>query len=207
MHLTIDAVLDDDVTAGTVIGVLVCPGALTAFQHDGIIVHMHITAMNEHITAHIQVDGIRAGPTATGINRGYILCRRINETTQITYILTTVEMIRPERRVDNLHILNRHILRIRDIDITRAHRLHIGALGIILTANPEFLPVFLSVAVDGTWPRNREAIDTIGIHQCCKIVECLTFHTGLHNLKVSNTVGALQFPTLLYQKMRSRLKE
>ena len=110
-------------------------------------------------------------------------------------------MISPERRVDDLHILNRHILTIRDVHITRAHGLHIRTLGIILTADPELFPIFLSVTIDRSRTRNGKTVHTVSIYQSSEIVERLSFHTGLDNLEIADAVRAFQLAPLFYQEM------
>ena len=116
-------------------------------------------------------------------------------------------MICPERRVDDLHILHGDILAIRDVDITRTHRLDIRTLRIILTTDPELLPVFLSITIDHTRPRDGEAVHTVSIDQCGEVVERLALHTRLHDLEITDTVRALQLSPLLYQQMGLRLEE
>ena len=157
--------------------------------------------MDQHILADIDINGIRTGTTTLGIHWCHILSRCKDEATQIAHILTAIEMVRPERRVDDLHILHGHILTVRDVHVTRTHRLHIRTLRIILTTDPELLPVLLSVAVDGTRTRDGETVHTVGIHQCSKVVERLSLHTGLHDLEVTDAVRALQLSPLLYQQV------
>ena len=97
MHLAVYAVLDNDVRTGAIVRVLISPRALAALQHNGVIVHVHVTAMNQHILADIKVDGIARRSTALGVNGRHILCGSIDETAQVSHILATVEVIRPKR--------------------------------------------------------------------------------------------------------------
>ena len=59
MYLSVTTVLNQYALAGAIIRVFIGPGTLTTFQHHGIIVHMHETAVDEHIGTGIDVDGIR----------------------------------------------------------------------------------------------------------------------------------------------------
>ena len=80
MHLTIGTIFDDDIRTRTIVRVLVSPGALASFQYHCIVIHMHITTMNQHILADIKIDGIRTGTATTRIHWGNILRRSKDET-------------------------------------------------------------------------------------------------------------------------------
>ena len=59
MHTSVTAVQYEDTFTRSVRLILIRPGTLTAFQHHGIIVDMHKTAVDENIRTHIDIDGIR----------------------------------------------------------------------------------------------------------------------------------------------------
>ena len=58
MHLTIAAVLYQDALTVAIGFVLVSPRALATLQHHGVIVDMHVTAVDEHVGTYVDVDGV-----------------------------------------------------------------------------------------------------------------------------------------------------
>ena len=116
-------------------------------------------------------------------------------------------MIGPERRIDNAHVLHGDVLGVGDIDISRTQGLEVGTVTVELSANPEFLPVGLPVAVDSTRAGDGEAVASVGIDQGSKVVECLPLHAGLQELEVADAVAATQFAVLLDKQVCAWLEE
>ena len=80
VYLAIRTIFYNNISARAIVGILICPSSFTALQHNGIVVHMHITAVNQHVLTHIQINGIRTRATALRINRCHVLRRSKNET-------------------------------------------------------------------------------------------------------------------------------
>ena len=96
VHLTIGTVFDNDIRVRTIIGILIRPCTLAALQYYGIIIDMHVTAMNQHVPTDIEVDGIRAGAATFRVDWRHIFRRRKDETSQIAHVLAAVEVVGPE---------------------------------------------------------------------------------------------------------------
>ena len=105
VHRTITTVLNNDVIARSVVGILVGKCSLSTLQHDSIVIHIHIAATNEHVMTDINVYGI-------GARTLHSLGGRIDVQVKITDVVGTIDMIRPERGIDQPDILNRHVLTI-----------------------------------------------------------------------------------------------
>ena len=163
--------------------------------------------MDEHVLTHVEVDGIGAGAAALGVDGRHALGGGVDEAAQVAHVLAAVEMVSPEGRVDNLHVLHGDVLRVRNIDIARAQGFQIGTVAVELAANPELLPVGLSVAVDGAGAGNSETVHAVGIDQGGKIVERLALHAGFDNGEVLDARRALQLAALLNQKVGLGLEE
>ena len=116
-----------------------------------------------------------------------------------------IYMICPERRVDESHILNSHVLTVGDIGQSWALRILIGAFRVPRTAQPELTPVVQSVAIYRAMAANRQAIHTIRIHQGREILAGLSLDTRRHHRVVYDTVGALQ--SSLYIQVGALLEE
>ena len=86
---TVVAVLHQNPLVGTIFRCGICPRALTAFQHNGIIVHFQIAVFDQHIRADINVDGIGTGSR----NR---MGRRENAAVQVFHMVAAVQMTCPE---------------------------------------------------------------------------------------------------------------
>ena len=200
VNAAIMAVFDDDVMVGTVVGILVGPGALATLEHDGIVVDAHIATVNQHILADIDVDGITArGFDARGGGK--------DMASEIAHILAAVEVVGPEGAVDELHVLHGHVLAVGDIDQTGTHGLEVGTLAVILAADPKLFPVVAAVAVDGSLAGDGEAVHSVGIDEGGKILEGLTLHAGGDELEVADAVTALEHALLLNQQIHALLEE
>ena len=207
MHLAISTIAHHNTLARTVIWIFVRPGALATFQNHGIVAHIHKATTDKHILTCIQVNGIARRCALLGINRCHIVSRGKDIAPQIANTLTLIQMIRPERRVNDAHILYCNILRMRDIHISWTHSLQICAVLIELSTNPEFLPISLTITINGAWTCNSEAIAPIGIDQSRKIVQGLTLHTCFHQFEIAYAVTASQLAIFLNLQMRSWLKK
>ena len=90
MHRTIVAVLHQDIIAGSVLGCLVSKGALTSLKHHSIIVHIHVAATHHHIVTSVNIDGIRRR-SLDALGRG------VDIKIKVAHMITTVDMVGPER--------------------------------------------------------------------------------------------------------------
>ena len=85
MHKTVMAVLYQHATVRTVVRIAVCPSSFPAFQHHGIIVHTDAAAVDQHVFAHIDIDGIATR------SLGILRCvRSIDGTPEILHPFATV---------------------------------------------------------------------------------------------------------------------
>ena len=224
--LAVTTFINQHVIHRSVLGSLICPRALAALYHHSIIVYLHVTALHLYIMAHIQVDGI-AGWGAMFLcvaRRNNALGGSIDEVIKVSHAFASVQMIGPERRVDEIHVLNRYVPAVREIYQTGAHRLQIGTSPIIHTSVPELFPIHKAVAVDTTLlsgkpvlvrcslpicfrsvARDAEAVQSICINECGKVLQGLTFQTSLQESEVAYAVRPF-YPSLNV-KVGSLLKE
>ena len=164
MHSTIGAVLDEHIIYRSILWCLVCPGALTALDGDGIIVYAHVAAIYQHIVTNINVDGIAAWcPHATGWGE--------DGAAKEADMVATVDVVGPERTVLNMHILQGYVAGVADIDEARTLCILIGALAVPGATNPELLPVMITVSIDGTRTGNGESVAFLGIDECEKYLQ------------------------------------
>ena len=80
-------------------------------------------------------------------------------------MVTLIDMISPEGRVDQMDILDSHIPGIRHVGQTRTLGILVGALAVPLTTNPELLPILQTIAIDSSPATDGKAIKTIGIDE------------------------------------------
>ena len=206
VNLPVGAVLNDDVVVRTVVRVLVGPGPLAAFQHHGIVVHMHETPVHQHVVAVVNVYGIAAGGTALRLLGKHVLRGRVDIASQETHMMAAIDMVGPERTVHQPHVLHRNVRAVADIGKARTHGFEIGALAVVLPANPKLLPVEVSVAVDGSRAADGEPVEAVGVHQGGEILDALTLHAAVHEPEVADAVAAFQ-PSALSHAQVSALSE
>ena len=101
-------------------------------------------------------------------------------------------MIGPERTVHQFHILHGYIIRITDVDQSGTLRIFVRACAVPLPADPEFLPIMESVAVDGTLSGDGEAVDTIGIDKSGKIIARFPLDSGGQDGEIGYSVATFQ---------------
>ena len=200
VHNTVLAMLDEDVEAGAVVGIRVGPCALAALDGHGIVVDRHVTPVDEHIVAGVNIDGIAAGSLQP-------LGGRKDVAAEKAHVVAAVEVVGPEGAVGKGDVLHGHIVAVRQVHEPRALLVLVGALGIPLAPEPEGLPIMAPVAVDGALSGNGEAIDGIGIDQCGKIGTGLALDAGGENGKVGNVLAALEFAALFDEKMGALTEE
>ena len=200
MHRAIMAVLHQYIITGTILRSLVGKGALAALQHHGIVVHVHIAAAHHHVVAHVDVDGIgRRALDARG--------RRVDVEVEVAHVVAAVDVVGPEGRVDQPHVLDGHVLRVADIGQAGPLGILVGALAVPLTANPELLPVGLAAAVDGAPAGDSEAVEAVGIDQRHEVLAGLALDAGLADLEVVHALRPLQHAALLNVEMGALLEE
>ena len=158
MHGSIMAVLDEHIIHRAILWCLVCPGSLSALDGDGIIVDTHLTAIYQYIVADINIDSIATWCLHAG-SRGE------DGTTQEADVVAAVDVIGPERTVLNMHILQGYVAGVADIDEARALCILVGAFAVPGAANPELLPIVITVAVDGSRTCYGEAVAFVGIDE------------------------------------------
>ena len=120
-------------------------------------------------------------------------------------MVALIDMVRPERRIHQLHVLNRHIPTVGDIGQTRTLGILVGTLGVPLTTNPKLLPIVQSIAIDNAVAGDGKAIQSVGIHQCAEVSTSFALDTCLHPGEINNTVGAFQFSN--HMQVRTPLKK
>ena len=108
--------------------------------------------MHKHVVAEIDVDGIRTGSSTLRFCGEDILRGSIDIAPEVAYMVAMVDVVGPERTVDEAHVLHGDVLAVRYIGQTGPHGFQIGTLTIVLPTDPELFPVEMSVAVDGPRP-------------------------------------------------------
>ena len=188
MHSTIGAVLDEHIIYRTIFWCLVCPGALTALDGDGIIVYAHVAAIHQHIVTNVNVDGIAAWCLHVG-SRGE------DGAAQEADMVATVDVVGPERTVLNMHILQGYVAGVADIDEAGTLCILVGAFTVPGAANPELLSIVIAISIDGTWTGNGKAVAFVGIDEGREVFAGFSLDAGLHHRKVGDAVTAFQFST------------
>ena len=194
------AVLDEHTLHRSIDSHRVGIGALATLQHHGIIVDIHITAIDKKIMSFVNVDSI-------GTRCLDILCRGIDITAEKAHVVTAVQMVRPERTVDKSHILNRDVAGVANIHEAGTLGFLVRALRVPLPADPEFIPIVVAITINGSFARDREPIHMVGIDERREILARLTFNTCLYNLEVGYTVRASEDSTVLEMQVSTRLEE
>lgn len=110
VHLAVCTVLDDDVRARAVVRIFVRPSSLSAFEHHRVIAHAHVASVYEYVLAHVEVYRVGAGGTALRVYRRHSAVGRVNIAAEIAHILALIQVVRPERAVDEAHILHGDVL-------------------------------------------------------------------------------------------------
>ena len=186
MHSTIGAVLDEHIIYRTIFWCLVCPGSLTALDGDGIIVYAHKAAIHQYIVTDIDVDGVATWcPHATGLGEDGAI--------QEADVVATIDVVGPERTVLNMHILQGYVAGVADINEARALCILVGALAVPGAANPEILPVVITISIDGTWTGDGEAVAFIGIDEGREVFAGLAFDAGFYHREVGDAIATFQF--------------
>lgn len=158
MHSTIGAVLDEHIIYRSILWCLVCPGALTALDGDGIIVYAHVAAIYQHIVTNINVDGIAAWcPHATGWGE--------DGAAKEADMVATVDVVGPERTVLNMHILQGYVAGVADIDEAGTLCILVGAFTVPGATNPELLPIVITISIDGSRTGDGKAITFVCIDE------------------------------------------
>ena len=178
VHPSVATVLYKYPLAGTVGRVLVGPGALASLEHNGIVVHMHETAVDEHVGTRIDVDGVarRSSPLRVGLPD--ILRRGEDIAVQIAHVVALIDVVGPEGRVHQMHILYGDIARVGYVREPWPLRVLVGTLRVPLAPYPELLPVGQSVAIDGAVAADGESVEPVGIDQCTEIGTRLALDAG-----------------------------
>ena len=201
---TVGTILDDDIAVRAIaltLGRIVGPRSLAALHGNSIVVHLHITAMNEHIFHYIEVDGIGRW---TFVRIG--LSKAEDGDAHNLHACTIIYMCGPEGRILKTNTLDGYILGVGHIDETRALFVLVGALGIPLAAKPERLVILQSITVDGSLAGDGKSVESLYVDQSLEISTCLSLHTGLGKLIVTNEVGALERGTFEQVKMCALLE-
>ena len=153
---------------------------------------MHIAALDQHVGTDVNVDGVGRWCTALRVAGPHVLRRCKDIAVQVTHMVTLVDMVGPEGRIDQTDILNGDILRVGDVGQSRALGVLVRTLGVPLAANPELLPIGKSVAVDGAVAGDGKPVQSVGIHQRTEVSASLTLDTRLGIREVDDAVRALQ---------------
>ena len=118
-----------------------------------------------------------------------------------------IDVVGPEWRIDEVHILNGHILTVGDVGQTGTLGILVGTLRIPLSANPKLLPEMQAVAINSSFTADGEAIQSVSIDKGREVLLRLTLNTCLKDRIVHDTVRALQRGTLSNMQVRTLLEE
>ena len=201
VYLAVSAVLHEDPLSGAVGLVLVGPGTLSALDHHSVVVDMHETTVNEHVGADINVDSVRGGSATRGILRPDVLRRSVDVAAQVAYMVTPIDMIGPNGRVDKVYVLDGHILTVRHVCQPGTLGILVGTLRIPLAANPELLPVQQAIAVNRPRPADGKAVESVGVDERREELTRLTLETGGHQGVVDDALAASQDSSLTKMQM------
>lgn len=168
------------------------PGALAAFEDDGIVVDVHVAAVYHDVGTGIDVDGIGRWSTALGFGSPNVLGGCIDVAVEEADVVTLVDVVGPEGRVDEVYVLNGDILRVGDVCEPWSLCVLVGALRVPLPSDPELLPVGQSVAVDGAFAGDGEAVEAVGIDESYEIGACLSLDASGGDGKVADAFGSQQ---------------
>src|SRR5574344_1443561 len=86
-------------------------------------------------------------------------------------------MRRPERRIDEMHSTDIHIIAVGYIYKSRPHGFKVCAVRIDLTPYPELTPETQSVTIDCSLARYCKTVYRISVYASRKIFDCLPFET------------------------------
>ena len=87
------AALHNDVVVRAVVRVFVGIRSLAAFQHNGVVVNVHVTAADKYVVAVINVNRVATGRFHAG-------GRRVDVAADVLHVVAAVQVIGPERTVD-----------------------------------------------------------------------------------------------------------
>ena len=106
-----------------------------------------------------------------------------------------------------MHILQGYVAGVADIDEARALCILVGALAIPGAANPELLPIVITVAVDGSRTCDGEAVAFVGVDEGREVFAGLAFDAGFYYREVGDAVAAFQFSAFFQIEMGLRFEE
>ena len=111
---------------------IIRPRSFASLHGYSIIVDLHITATDEDVVHHIEVDGIGRRSFV-----GFRFGKGEDADALQTDVMAVVDMCGPESGVLQTHVLDAYVLAVADIEKPRALLVLVGAFGVPLTAKPE----------------------------------------------------------------------
>ena len=143
--------LHDDVAVGPVVRVLVGKGSLAAFQHNGVVVYVHVAAAYQYVVAIVYVYGVAA-------RRLHACGRGVDVAANVLYVVAAVQVVSPKGAVYQPNVLHLHVAAVGQIDEPRAQSLEVGAILVEPAPYPKLLPKAQTVAVYRAVARYGETV-------------------------------------------------
>ena len=194
------AVLDQHPLGDAVFGQGVGPGALAALEHHRVVVDLKAAALDQHVGADVQVDGVGAG----GLDRA---AGRKDPAVQVPHMVAAVEVVGPEVGVLQLHPRHQHVGAVGEVNQPRALLVLVGAVGVPAAAQPESPPGAHPVAVDGARPADGKAVHPVGVDQRGEVGAALPLDAGGQQRVVGDVVAAPQHGPLAEVQVDPLLEE
>ena len=174
---SVHTIFDDYIIVSTVtfyFGRVIGPRTFTTFHCYGIIVNRHIATLYQYIFHYVQINGVGAG--ALGMVRS---TQRVDAKIQQFHVFAIVDVSCPESRVLKFYPFYLHILTIRYIYQSGALFVLVGALAVPFATKPELLVIAKAVTVDGSFTRDGESVQSVGIDQCAEVCTSFPFYASL----------------------------
>ena len=165
------AVLDKDISRRAIpreLRVVIRPSALAALHNNAVVINGDIDITNREAAALVDVDCISRRALKLFPLRVFQDVGQYRAVVNYD-ILAVVEVRRPELGVLERHARDVNILRPRDIEDTRTHKILVAQVAALLPCCralcPKLLPCIRAVPVYHTLARNLEAVASIGIDE------------------------------------------
>ena len=200
MAEAIGTVLHQNSFIAAVLFHLIRPWPLSSLQDDGIIIHLQITILDQHIRAGINVNRVRTG-------RFHRRGRRADRAAQILHMIAFIDMRGPEMGINQMKFRNPHVPAVGNVYQPGPLLVLVGTGRIPVPAQPEGLPGTQSVSVNGSTPAHGEAVHLIRIDQRRKIPAGLPFDPGQPQSIIADIVAALQHTALFHIQMHALPEE
>ena len=112
-------------------------------------------------------------------------------------MVALVNMVSPEWRINQPHILHCHVLAVGNINQPWSLRILVCTLGIPLPTNPKVTPIMIAIAIDGAWAGDGKSIEAVSINQCREILASLSLYASLLDIEILYALTSTQHGSTL----------